>query len=86
VQKDSRLATSVAVVVLVIVASSEIFRIQLGDLLVGKSIADTRVQFIQRLPLKLVVGFGQESRGCNGTSQSRSPDRERAIVLGESAL
>ena len=66
---DLRLATSITVVVLVVIASGEVFRVELGDLLVGKTVADPRVELIQCLPLKLVVVVGEEAGGGNGASQ-----------------
>ena len=83
--KNSRLATSVAVVVLVVIARCKVLGIQLRDLLVGQAVANSRVKLIQRLPLQLVIGLGEEASGCDGTSQSGGPDCERAIVLGKLA-
>lgn len=45
------LTAAVAVVVLVFVASLEIFRVHVGDLLVRHAVADTSVELVERLPL-----------------------------------
>jgi hypothetical protein len=58
-----RLATEVAVVVLVFVARREVFGVFLLDLGVCESVADARVKLVQRLPLELFKG--EESCGLD---------------------
>lgn len=53
-----RLSSGVAIVVLVLVTSREICRVQSVDLLVSEAIAQPRTKFIQGLPLKLLVMLG----------------------------
>jgi hypothetical protein len=80
--ENLRLPASVAVVVLVLITSLEILRIKLGDLLISETVADSRVEFIQCLPLELVVVFGEEAGGCDGALESRGPDGKGTIILG----
>lgn len=51
------LTAAVAVIVFVCVPCLEIFRVQVGNLLVSHAVADASVQLIQRFPLQLVVVF-----------------------------
>ena len=51
------LTAAVPVVVLVVVARLEVFGVLVGDFLVGETVADTRVEFIESFPFKLVVTF-----------------------------
>lgn len=80
-----RLTASIAIVVLVVVASCKVLGVQLRDLLVGESVADTRVELIQSLPLKLVVVLGHEAGGGSRAPQRGGPYGERAVILRELA-
>ena len=79
---DVRFSTTIAVVVLVLVSSFEIFGIQLLDLSISHVVANTRVQLIQGLPLQLVVFLRQVASGGNGAFEGRSPDGQRMIFTG----
>ena len=57
-----RLPAPVPVVVLVLVARHEVLRIRVLDLLVRHPVARAGIQFIQRLPLELVVVGGEVAR------------------------
>jgi hypothetical protein len=50
-EMNLRLSTSVSIVVLVIISSSEILGVLLRDLLICHTVTNTRVQLIQGLPL-----------------------------------
>ena len=50
-------ASTIAVVVFIVVASFEVFGVLVGDLLIGESVADTRIKFIEGFPLKFVISF-----------------------------
>lgn len=52
---------TISIVVFVVIAGLEIFGILFFDLGVGKTVADARVEFVERFPLKLVVGLGEET-------------------------
>lgn len=58
------LAALVAVIVFVVIASFEIVWIALLNLLVRQSVANTRVQLIERFPLFLCVGQVLRSLYC----------------------
>lgn len=75
------LAAAVAVVVLVLIASLEILRILVGDLLVRHTIADSSIELIERLPLQLVVVLRQVASCSDGSLQGRSPHRQRPVTL-----
>ena len=53
------LASSVAIVVFVVVARSEVFRVALFDFFVGEAVTDAAVEFVQRFPFEFVVAFGR---------------------------
>lgn len=58
-----RLAAQVAVVVLVLVALLEVFRVLLLDFAVGEAVADARVELVERFPFQLLEG--EEARGLD---------------------
>lgn len=78
-----RLPAAVAVVVLVVVARLEVFRVAVRDLLVREAVAEARVELVQRLPFEFVValwGRGEEAGGLDGALEGRGPDGELAVV------
>ena len=73
----------VAVVVLVVVARLEVFRVAVRNVLVREAVADARVQFVQGLPFELVValwGGGEEAGGLDGAFESGGPNGELAVI------
>ena len=50
-------ATSVSIIIFVIISSSEVFWISIGNLLVGETITGPGIKFIQSLPFKFIVAF-----------------------------
>ena len=77
------LAAPVAVVVLVVVARLEVFRVAVRNVLVREAVADARVQLVQGLPLELVValwGGGEEAGGLDGAFEGGGPDGELAVI------
>ena len=77
------LAAPVAVVVLVVVARLEVFRVAVRNVLVREAVADARVQLVQGLPFELVValgGGGEEAGGLDGAFEGGGPDGELAVI------
>lgn len=64
-----RLATTVSVVVFILITGRKVFGVAVFDFLVGQAIAHTGIQFIQRFPLQLVVVLREEAGCGNGTFQ-----------------
>ena len=78
-----RFPAPIAVIILVVVARLEVFRVAVRNVLVREAVADARVQFVQGLPLELVVALGrggEEAGGLNGPFERRGPDGELAVV------
>lgn len=70
-------SASVPIIVFVIIPGLEIFRVLIGNLLVGETITYTRIKLVQRLPLKLIVAlgrYGEKAGGLDGALQSGCPD------------
>lgn len=63
-----RLTPAVAVVVLVVIARGEVLGILLLDVGVRETVADAGIEFVQRLPLQLVVIRGKMGAGGNGAA------------------
>ncbi len=73
----------VAIVVFVVVSRFEIFGVSVRNLLVGKAVADARVQFVQGFPFELVVSFGgcrEESGRLVGAFEGGRPNCKLAVV------
>lgn len=75
------LTTTVAVVVLVLVARCKVLRVAIFDLLVCKAVANPGVELVKCLPLELVIVLWEKSCSRDRSLQSRGPDREGSIVL-----
>ena len=76
-----RLSATVAVVVLVFVASCKVLRVFVCNFFVGEAIAHTRVKFIQGFPLKFLKSglCGKVASGLNGAFEGRGPDDDLGI-------
>lgn len=53
-----RLSASVSVVILILISGLEVFRVLVLDFLVCKAVTDAGIQFVQSLPLQLVIVQG----------------------------
>lgn len=76
-------ATAVAVIVFVLVAGTEIFRVAVCDLLVGEAVADAGVELVEGFPFKLAIaggGGGKEARSLDGAFQGGGPDGQLTVV------
>lgn len=76
-------AAAVAVVVLVVVAGAEIFRVTVRDFLIGEAVADARVELVEGFPFEFGVAggrSGEEARGLDGAFEGGGPDCELAVV------
>ncbi len=62
-------ASAVAVIVFVVVAGAEIFRVAVCDLLIGEAVADAGVELVKGFPFKFGVAGG------GGGKEARSLDR-----------
>ena len=74
---------AVAVVVFVVVAGFEVFRVAVGDFLVGEAVADAGVELVEGFPFEFVVAFGgggEVARCLDGAFESRGPDCQLAVV------
>lgn len=72
------LPAPVAVIVFVVVARAEVFRVAVFDFLVREPIAHAAVEFVQRFPFQFRVALrrgGQEARRLNRAFQRAGPDR-----------
>jgi len=76
-----RLSSSISVVVLVVVAGTEVFRVLALDFLVGHAVAETRLELVERLPLeRLPRGLGgEEARGLDRALERRGPDGQGRV-------
>lgn len=77
-------AAAVPVVVFVVVAGAEVFRVAVGDFLVGEAVADAGVEFVERFPFELVValwGLGEVACRGDGAAEGGGPDCELAVGL-----
>lgn len=73
-----RLPAPVPVVIFVIVARAEVFRVAILDFLIGEAVADAAVQFVERFPFEFGVAFGRggQEAGClNRAFERAGPDR-----------
>ena len=60
--------TSIAVIVFVVVTGPKIFGILVCDLLIGKAVADARVELVEGFPFEFAVaggGVGEDARGLD---------------------
>lgn len=75
------LSSSVAVVILVFITGSKVFRVLLGDILVSKTVANTRVEFVQSLPFQpLEACFSCEvASSLDRTLECRCPNDDLGI-------
>ncbi len=76
-------AAAVAIVVFVVVAGSEIFRVAICDLLIGETVAYAGVELVKGFPFQFGVPGrrgGKEARSLNGAFQGGGPDSELAVV------
>ena len=76
-------AAAVTVVVFVVVAGAEIFRVAVCDLLIGEAVAYAGVELVKGFPFKFGVPGrrgGKEARSLNGAFQGGGPDGELAVV------
>jgi hypothetical protein len=71
-----RFATTITVVVFILVSSSKVLRIIGSNLSIGHVVANTRVKLIKGLPLKLVPLLREMSGSCDSALESGSPDGE----------
>ena len=75
---------TVPIVVLVIVSRSEVFGVKVGDLFVGKTIADARVELVEGFPFQLGANLfrsGEEAGCLDGPFQGRRPDSKDLMRL-----
>ena len=74
-----RLASPVTVIVFIVVAGAEVFRVGVFDFLVGHAVADSRIELVERLPFELVVSLfrrGKMTGGLDRAAKGRGPDCE----------
>jgi hypothetical protein len=50
------LSTAISIIVFVVVTGSKVFWIELGDLFIGKTITEPRVELIESFPFQLLFG------------------------------
>lgn len=77
------LSTSVAVIVFIVITSLEVFRVLIGNFLVGQAIADAGIKFVESFPFKFVIALWrsrQEPRGLDGTFKRRGPDGQLTVI------
>ena len=77
------LSATVTIVILVIVAGFEVFRILFCDVGVGEAIADARIELVECFPFELAVAFVggcEEASRLNGTFERGSPDGELSVI------
>ena len=77
------LSATIAIIVFVVVAGAEIFRVAVRDFLIGEAIADARVELVEGFPFELVVAFwgsGEEAGGLDGAFEGGGPDGKLAVI------